>query len=281
MSHGNCLCGAVTWELTSAPFAAYNCHCKMCRKAHGAAFGTYYRIGPDGFRWTSDTDSVVYFRSSHLLGRSSCRVCGSVVAFQSENYDGWAVPAGCHDQGRKVDCDIFVADCAPWHRVTGDLPRHDAYPDDTEYAIIPDTPLADQPDGVVRGSCLCGAVAYQVTEPFKAAYNCHCSRCRHGRSAAHASNGFTSFDGVQFVSGEDHLKTYKVPDARFFTQVFCDVCGSLMPRLGAERNVAVIPLGGLDDDPGIRPVSNIYVADKAGWHDITDDLPAYDEGPPG
>ena len=144
-----------------------------------------------------------------------------------------------------------------------------------------DKPLASKPDGVVRGSCLCGAVKYHVTEPFRVAYNCHCSRCRHGRAAAHASNGFTSFDGVHFVKGEDHLKTYKVPDARYFTQVFCDVCGSLMPRLDAERKIAVIPLGGLDDDPGIKPGEHIFVAHKAGWHDITDDLPTHDEDPPG
>ena len=94
-----------------------------------------------------------------------------------------------------------------------------------------DKPIGRSPDGVVRGSCLCGAIAFHVTEPFKMAYNCHCSRCRLARSAAHASNGFTSSNGVHFLRGKDHLKSYKVPEARYFTQVFCDVCSSPMPRL--------------------------------------------------
>jgi hypothetical protein len=40
-------------------------------------------------------------------------------------------------------------------------------------------------------------------------------------------------------------------------------------------------MGSLDDDPGITPASHIFVADKAGWHEITDDLPTYEEAPPG
>ncbi len=280
MSEGRCLCGSVTWELTAEPFAVYNCHCKMCRKAHGAAFGTYYFVRLDQFRWTSGTDSVVHYQSSPSLPRSSCDVCGSVVPYGSNDSNLWVAPAGCHDHGKPADCNIFVVDSAPWHQVTGDLPRHDAYPEETGYPTVNDKPLAEQPEGVVRGSCLCGTVEYHVTEPFKAAYNCHCSRCRHGRASAHASNGFTSYDGVRFIKGEDRLKTYKVPDARYFTQVFCEVCGSLMPRLDPERNVSVIPLGGLDDDPRIKPVSHIFVASMAGWHRITDDLPTHDEGPP-
>ena len=53
-----------------------------------------------------------------------------------------------------------------------------------------------------------------------------------------------------------------------------------MPRLDAERKLAIIPLGALDDDPGVKPVDHMFVAYKADWHEITDDLPTYEEGPP-
>ena len=53
-----------------------------------------------------------------------------------------------------------------------------------------------------------------------------------------------------------------------------------MPRIDTERKIAVVPLGALDDDPGIKPVDHIFAAYKAGWHEITDDLPTYEEGPP-
>ena len=42
-----------------------------------------------------------------------------------------------------------------------------------------------------------------------------------------------------------------------------------------------IPAGSLDDDPGIRAKANIFVASKAPWFEPGDDLPCYDEMPPG
>ena len=281
MYKGNCLCGQVRWELLAEPYAMYNCHCRMCQKAHGAAFGTYCFVRPDEFRWTGSTDTVVHYRSSDVLVRSSCDVCGSVVPYASDNGDHWVAPGGCHDEMRRADYNIFVVDNSPWHTISGDMPRHDGYPEESGLPSVDGVPVPQKPQGPVRGSCLCGGVTYQVTEPFKVAHNCHCSRCRHGRAAAHATNGFVSIEGVEFLSGEDLLKSYKVPDAKSFTQVFCKVCSSLMPRLDAERGVAAIPLASLDDDPGVRPVDHIFVDYKAGWHDITDGLPQFPEGPQG
>jgi hypothetical protein len=40
-----------------------------------------------------------------------------------------------------------------------------------------------------------------------------------------------------------------------------------------------LPLGALDDDPGIKPKLHVHVASKAPWFTITDDLPQLPEGP--
>ena len=89
------------------------------------------------------------------------------------------------------------------------------------------------------------------------------------------------FRGVTFTRGEDNLAAYKVPDAEHFTQVFCKTCGSKMPRLDPGRKISVIPFGGLDDDPRARAVDHIFVNYMAGWHEITDDLPQFEEEPVG
>jgi len=280
VNQGSCLCGSVTWELSAEPFQVFNCHCRMCQKVHGAPFGTYWFVKPDAFRWTSSTDTVLHYRSSEMLIRSSCDTCGSVVPYVGhDDSEFWVAPGGCHDHGRKADCNVFAVDNAPWHDITNGLPCHDAYPEVTGYPSVAGVVSSEGQEGTLRGSCLCGAVAYHVTEPIEVVHNCHCRRCRRGRAAAHATNGFTSYDGVQFIRGEDHLKSYKVPEAKYFTQMFCEICSSLMPRLCDERKIAVIPLGGLDDDPGVKENDNIYVASKAGWFEITDDLPVFDEDP--
>ena len=53
-----------------------------------------------------------------------------------------------------------------------------------------------------------------------------------------------------------------------------------MPRLDEERRIALVPMAGLDTDPGARPMRHIYVASKAPWYDIADDLPQFAEMPP-
>jgi hypothetical protein len=53
-----------------------------------------------------------------------------------------------------------------------------------------------------------------------------------------------------------------------------------IPRADRERAIAVIPLGALDDDPGVGAGRHIFVADKAAWFEIADDLPQYPDRPP-
>ena len=275
MTNGSCLCGSVTWEVSGDPESAYHCHCKICRKAHGAAFGTFWYVATKNFRWTSSLETIAKFAA---LGRGFCSTCGSAVPEGDE--ESLFVPAGCHDDGPAAKAHIFVAHKAPWHDITGDLPRHDDYEPGTGGAPRADPELRPAVEGGIRGGCLCGAIQFEVVEPFTVVHNCHCSRCRHARAAAHTTNGFTSMEGVRFTKGEEHIKTYKVPEAKHFTHAFCGTCGCGMPRIDPGRQIAVTPLGSLDDDPGVKAVDNIFVAHKAGWYEITDDLPAYDEGPP-
>jgi len=53
-----------------------------------------------------------------------------------------------------------------------------------------------------------------------------------------------------------------------------------VPRFDRERGIVIVPMGSLDDDPGIRPSEHIWVGSKAPWHEISDELPRFDEGPP-
>ena len=93
---------------------------------------------------------------------------------------------------------IFIAHKAPWHVITGELIQHDEYPPPNNFGTVPDPQLSPAQHGGVRGSCLCGAIQFEVVEPFKTVHQCHCGRCRRARAAAHATNGFTSIGGVQF-----------------------------------------------------------------------------------
>ncbi len=281
MAKGSCLCGAVKWRADEPLQDMTHCHCSMCRKAHGAAFATYAGTDASGFEWLAGEDEVTWFESSPGFRRGFCRHCGSVAPTPGSE-GKWYVPAGCldDDPGTRPDAHIFFASKAPWHVVNDDLPRFDAYPPGSSAPVIDRPEPSPAVPGRLRGSCLCGAVAYEMTAPLETVHNCHCSRCRKARAAAHTTNGFTAADGLRFVRGEERLVSYKLPEARAFTQVFCRTCGSGMPRINPQRGIVVIPLGSLDDDPGRGADDHIFVGSKAPWYEIGDELPRF-EGPPG
>lgn len=280
MSRASCLCGDVAWDLSGPYVFMHHCHCARCRKAHGTPFATYLGGTLDAFR-LQGADRVATWTAANGASRSFCGRCGSVVP--GAPFDGLIfAPAGNFDAdpGERPGDHIFVASKAPWYEIADDLPRFDAYPPGVDLAAMPDPPRDAPPPGVVRGSCLCGAVAFAIDGPPLLARNCHCGRCRKARSAAHAANLFVPLDRLRFTRGEDQRASYKVPEAARFTQAFCRHCGSPMPHASPASGGAVVPMGSLDDPPSLTPQAHIFVASKAPWFTIADALPQHAEYPP-
>ncbi len=279
MIRSACLCGQVTWDVDGPIQLMSHCHCARCRKAHGAAFATAAAAPAQGLRLRG-AEHVVRWESSASFTRCFCGRCGSVVP--SDPWEGLVfVPAGNFedDPGARPISHIFVASKASWYDIHDGLLRFDEYPPGVEATILPDRPPLDPPGSGIRGSCLCGGVSFVAEGTPVGCWNCHCGRCRKGRSAAHASNLFMPLDAVRYTRGEDLLVSYKVPEALRFTQVFCRRCGSLLPFRNRARGATVIPMGALDDDPGVGPQGHIFVGSKAPWFEITGELPQYAEYP--
>ncbi len=282
MITGKCLCGSVTWA-AGGPFTPLShCHCSMCRKAHGAPFATFTSCAAEDFEWTSDQSTVRQYWSSADFVRAFCGTCGSAVP-QARGDGRIRLPVGCTAQpsGLGGGRHIFSGSRASWHSMGGPTQQYDAYPPGMEGRppVAQNDPApGDPPEDVLRGSCLCGTVRFEVLEPFSVVHNCHCSRCRRARSAAHATNGFVSFDALRFTAGADNVTTYMLPGTGF-GQAFCDTCGSGLPRKNAQRGIANVPLAALDDDPQHRPDDHIFVGSMADWYSISDDIVQFEEGP--
>jgi hypothetical protein len=273
-----CLCGALQYELAQ-PFAMMmNCHCSMCRKHHGASFATFVAAPFAAFRWIAGADQVARYQSSEQGVRPYCRRCGSVAPTLMPEAGFAIAPAGNleGDLGIRPQMHAFVGSKAPWYTITDSVPQHEANPPELGGGSGLDRPSVEQRDGVADGSCLCGAIAYELRRPIRM-YHCHCSRCRRARSAAHATNVVTKIEDFAFTRGQELVAEYKVPEARFFGVAFCTRCGGEAPRVSRERGFVNVPAGTLDTDPGMRPQAHIYVASKAPWFEITDGLPQFPE----
>lgn len=280
MTMSRCLCGSVTWEI-EGPFRwMSHCHCSRCRKTHGSAFGTYVSGTAESYR-LHGAEHVVKWESMPGFYRCFCGRCGSVVPEGRPFGDRMFVPAGnmLGDADIRAEMHIFVASKAPWFEITDRLPRFDAYPPGMDVPVVPDREPFDPP-GQPRGSCLCGKVTFIVDGPPMRHVMCHCSRCRLAKSAPFATNLLTRASGVRFTRGADLVAEYKLPDAKHFTSAFCRECGSIMPRIDRSRDLAIVAMGSLDDDPGYPATSHIFVASKPPWDVITDSLPQYSEYAP-
>jgi hypothetical protein len=85
-------------------------------------------------------------------------------------------------------------------------------------------------------------------------------------------------EDFKWVQGEELVKYFESSPG--FHRGFCSVCGSPIVNRPDRTPELGIALGGLDDDPGIRPERHFYVASKAPWFEITDNLPQHAELPP-
>ncbi len=130
----------------------------------------------------------------------------------------------------------------------------------------------------LSGSCLCGAVRYTATGEAQRFYHCHCKRCRKASGTGHASNLFLQ-GTLEWESGEDQLIGYKLPEAKRFTNTFCRICGSRMPRFIEKSGVVFIPAGSLDEEPGLAPQARIFGGSRADWSCDGTELPGFNEYP--
>jgi hypothetical protein len=137
--------------------------------------------------------------------------------------------------------------------------------------------MRDKPD-VIHASCLCGGIAFTLGRPVLSMSNCHCSMCRRQHGTAFSTYVQCHRAAVQLTQGQELLATYASSD--HVKRQFCGVCGAKLFYLAdAHPQTVWVAAGVLDDDPEITACQHIFVASKAPWYEICDDLPCHDRFP--
>ncbi len=129
------------------------------------------------------------------------------------------------------------------------------------------------------GSCLCGAVRFEVEGEFEHFYLCHCGYCRKDSGSAHAANLFSSHATLKWIAGHDKTASFNLPSTRH-RRCFCSICGSALPFAPAEgRGLVVVPAGSLDTPVALKPDAHIFMSSKANWDDRLDTVPLRERYP--
>jgi hypothetical protein len=122
---------------------------------------------------------------------------------------------------------------------------------------------------MIKGSCLCGKVTFEISgEPSSLSY-CHCSRCRKAAGVFSAVVIGKARD-LHLRTGEDVIGRYKDADSKF-ERCFCKECGTSLGDMSSGE-IYVMAASALDDDPKVRPSIHIHTASKPDWYEIKDDL---------
>jgi hypothetical protein len=126
---GQCLCGAVEYQVKDEFVYALNCHCSNCRRATGAAFKPFAGLPRDKLRVTKGDDALLIFGDEAANHDVRCRRCGSFLysIVREGAYAHVTLGTLVDSPSLRPTAHIFVGSKAPWFTITDDLPRHDEF----------------------------------------------------------------------------------------------------------------------------------------------------------
>ena len=120
-----------------------------------------------------------------------------------------------------------------------------------------------------KGSCLCGAVHFEVAGDLAPPTACHCTRCR--KHTGHYEAGTDVPKAAVTIQGAEKVTWYHSSEK--VRRGFCSVCGSSLFFDPIHRDWIGIAMGAFDTPTHTKLSMHIFVADKGDYYDIADGLP--------
>jgi len=126
-----------------------------------------------------------------------------------------------------------------------------------------------------QGSCLCGAVSFEVEEELPGPDACHCRMCRKQSGHVFASTDVPR--SAVTIRGEDKITWYRSSEK--VRRGFCSQCGSSLFWDPVSRDWIGIAMGAFDTPTDTRLAVHIFTADKGDYYDIAEGVPQFDQAP--
>ena len=120
-----------------------------------------------------------------------------------------------------------------------------------------------------KGSCLCGAVRFEVACELPPPDACHCTQCRK-----HSGHVFTSTDVPRTavtIEGGENVTWFRSSEK--VRRGFCATCGSSLFWDPIYRDWIGIAMGAFEKPTGTQLGIHIFTGDKGDYYEIADGLP--------
>lgn len=120
-----------------------------------------------------------------------------------------------------------------------------------------------------KGSCLCGAVRFEVSSALPPPDACHCTKCRKVSGHFFASTDVPR--AAVKIQGEEKITWFRSSEK--VRRGFCSMCGSTLFFDPLYKDWIGIAMGAFDLPTNTKLAIHIFVADKGDYYDINDGLP--------
>lgn len=122
---------------------------------------------------------------------------------------------------------------------------------------------------MLKASCLCGSVRFEVDEDLSEPTACHCVQCRkqtgHFLASANvkkASVRLLESEGLSWFQSSEKVR-----------RGFCFKCGSTLFWEPVFRDWTSIALGVIEGQTDLKLERHIFVAEKGDYYTLADGLP--------
>ena len=127
----------------------------------------------------------------------------------------------------------------------------------------------------ITGSCLCGAIRYEIDNSPAMTGVCHCKNCQRQAGSAFSTLAAVPLAEFRCIEGkpacyEDEATASGATVARYF----CGRCGSpIYSALAAQPDMVYLKTGTLDDTSDFVPQFHAWCDSKQAWVKLEEDVP--------
>lgn len=129
----------------------------------------------------------------------------------------------------------------------------------------------------IEGSCLCGAVRYEIDQLASPIGFCHCLTCQKTHSSAFAPTARVEPAHFRWMQGQEFVRGIESSSGKI--RKFCGQCGSHIVATKEGQDQWILRVATLDADPQVRPAVHIWTSHDVSWL-TSNDLPMFPEGLP-
>ena len=129
---------------------------------------------------------------------------------------------------------------------------------------------------MIKGSCCCEAVQFEITQAPTLMGTCHCTRCRKVGASTFV---FVKAEAFKITQGRDRIATYAAVAPYKYDRCFCSLCGTALGEILSKNDSFPVPASCIDGDLKLENTFHEFVSEKPSWLKIGDNAKQFEEHP--